>query len=101
MKSYTVSFSEKAFEDLISSVEWGVEAWGEEMALAWYDDVMNTIAERLGTFPNATSLAPDSEEYDVEVRQTVIGRYRVLFHVGEKVVTVLHIRGPYTGTLSQ
>ena len=97
MKCYSVTFSEDAIADLTLSIQWGCETWGEDEAWAWYADTRSSIRQMLSTFPLSQPTAPDSDQYDVEVRQMLIGRYRVLFNVTKKVVTVLHIRGPYTG----
>ena len=96
MKRYRVTFSADAVAELASSYQWGCEAWGEEAARRWYADVKNSIRQLLGTFPLSQPVAPDAEEYEIEVRQMIIGRYRVIFNVDRGTVTVLHIRGPYT-----
>ena len=97
MKHYSVPFSEDAIAEFASSIEWGRETWGEEEALAWYADIRNSIRQLLSSFPLSQPIAPDNNQYEVEVRQMLIGRYRVLFNVTHMVVTLLHIRGPYTG----
>jgi plasmid stabilization system protein ParE len=97
MKGYTVVFSEDAVLDLASSYHWGKENWGEEAARRWFADIRATIPKMLGKFPLAQPLAPDGDAYDVEVRQMLIGRYRVLFNVTNSTVTILHMRGPYAG----
>lgn len=96
MSGYQVEFSEEAIEDLDSSFEWGCERWGEEQAVKWYLNMRETIEKELVLFPLRYSLAPENEEYSVEVRQLIKGRYRVLFNISRKIITVLHIRGPYT-----
>ena len=97
MKPYRVTFTEDAIADLVSSLQWGIEVWGEDAALKWYSDIRGSIQDLLGEFPLSQPLAPDANEYEVEVRQMISGRYRVLFTVDRKTVTILHIRGPYTG----
>jgi plasmid stabilization system protein ParE len=96
MTRYRVTFSEDAVAELASSLQWGCENWGEEAAWRWYADMRNSIRQLLGTFPLSQSVAPDDNWYDVEVRQMIVGRYRVIFNVEGRTVTVLHIRGPYT-----
>jgi plasmid stabilization system protein ParE len=98
MKRFPVIFSRDAVEDLASSIQWGVENWGEENAWHWYRGIRNKIQNQLSFAPSSCPIAPDNDEYEVEVRQMIAGRYRVLFHIGKKEVTILHIKGPYTGT---
>lgn len=97
MKRYSVKFSEDAIAELAASIQWGCETWGEEKAWAWYADTRNSIRQLLSSFPLSQPIAPDNDQYEVEIRQMLVGRYRVLFNVTKTVVTVLHVRGPYTG----
>jgi len=97
MKRYRVTFSEDAVAELTSSLQWGIENWGDEAAWRWYNSLRNQARQLLGAFPLSQPIAPDAEQYEVEVRHMIVGRYRVLFNVQTETVTVLHIRGPYTG----
>lgn len=96
MKRYRVTFSEDAVAELTASLQWGIENWGEDAAWRWYNTVRNQTRQLLSTFPFSQPTAPDAEEYDVEVRHMLVGRYRVLFNVEGETVTILHVRGPYT-----
>ncbi|MGB7070812.1 MAG: type II toxin-antitoxin system RelE/ParE family toxin [Pyrinomonadaceae bacterium] len=95
MKTYQLEFSKEAIADLDTSFEWGCEKWGTEEAADWYFDFRESITKRLGSFPLGQPIAPENDEYDVEARQLIIGRYSVIFNVNGNVVTILHIRGPY------
>ena len=97
MKRYRVVFSEEAVGDLALSYEWGCETWGEEAAWHWYTGLKHSIHQLLGTFPASQPIAPDNDEYDVEARQMIVGRYRVIVTIQGRIVTVLQIRGPFTG----
>ncbi len=97
MKHYSVTFSEDAIAEFASSIQWGCDTWGEVQAWHWYADTRNSIRQMLKTFPLSQPLAPDNDQYEIEVRQMLVGRYRVLFNVTKNEVTVLHIRGPYSG----
>ena len=97
MKRHKVVFSKNATADLIASLEWGQDAWGSEKATKWYSEIRKKIKRILGAFPLSQPIASDDAEYEVEVRQLTVGRYRVLFNVTKSVVTILHIQGPYTG----
>jgi plasmid stabilization system protein ParE len=95
MSRYVVAFSENAEADLASSVQWGLETWGEEATFQWYREFKHSITDLLSTFPLSQPPAPDNDEFDVEVQQMVVGRYRVLFTIQDKRVVILHIRGPF------
>ena len=97
MKRYRVVFSERATADLIASLEWGGANWGDQEAWKWYSGIRKKIRTILGSFPMSQRIASDKEEYEVEVRQLSIGRYRILFNVTGSIVTILHVQGPYTG----
>lgn len=54
---------------------------------------LRTHIGRLGRFPYARPVAPESPSKDGhEVRHLVHGRYRVLYFVHEGVVFVIHVR---------
>lgn len=96
MKRYRVVFSAEAIADLDNSFDWGCKNWGEDAARRWYVETRNSVRKLLSLFPLGQSIAPEDDEYDVEVRQMIIGRYRVVFNVERSVVTILHIRGSYS-----
>jgi len=95
MKRYIVVFSDDAIAEFAASLRWGYENWGEEAAWRWYADVRSSIRKILSTFPFSQPIAPDNDEYEIEVRQMLVGRYRALFTVQRKRVTILHLRGPF------
>lgn len=96
MKAYEVEFSDEAVADLDASFEWGCDVWGAPHAAKWYFDVRDKINEQLSKSPRGCPLAPQQQRYKAEVRVLAIGRYNVLFHLEGKLVTVLHICGPFT-----
>ena len=97
MRSYSIIFSDEAEADLISSVQWGCNNWGEEMTWKWYRQTRSKINDILSTIPLAQPRVPHNAEFDMEVRQMFIGRYRVLFNVKDQTVRILHVRGRFTG----
>jgi hypothetical protein len=42
--------------------------------------------------PRRCPIAPENDDFDVEVRQLLYGEFRVLFTVEDDVVRVLHVR---------
>ena len=95
MKKHKVILHPDAESDIESSFKWGCRAWGEENAKLWVRKLRQTLIKRLSLMPSACSIAPESEQLGVPVRQLIVGRYRVLFTVRRGTVTVLHVRGPY------
>ena len=67
------------------------------LPIKWARDMRSAINTMLRSFPLSQLIAPDNDEFEVETRQLIVGRYRVLFTIQDQVVTVLHLRGPYTG----
>ena len=98
MAKYQVEFSEEAIADLEGSFEWGCEKWGAVEAATWYVDTRDSIFDLLSAFPLGHPIAPENDQYEVEARQLTLDRYSVIFNVTDNVVTILHIRGPYSGS---
>jgi len=96
MKRYEVEFSQTAIADIDSSFEWGCEKWGVAEAASWYFTIRDTINARLTASPLGCSPAPEQHRYRAPARVLVIDRYNVIFHVERSLVTILHIRGPFT-----
>jgi hypothetical protein len=44
-------------------------------------------------------IAPENDEFVEEIRQMIVGRYRVLFTIQGRKVHVLHVRGAYIGSI--
>ena len=97
MKKYKVVLHSDAESDISSAFEWGRQAWGEENARTWVRQLYRSLRERLTSTPLRCPVAPESEDLGISVRQLIVGRYRILFIVEKKTVTILHIKGAYVG----
>ena len=95
MKRYRVIFEESAQENVRESYDWGCRAWGKREARHWARELRSAVVKQLGVVPKGFPLAPENEEFSEEIRQMVIGRYRVLFIIKGRNVHVLHVRGAY------
>ena len=95
MKKYKVILHSDAETDISSAFEWGRHAWGEENARTWAQQLYRNLRERLSSTPLRCRIAPESEELGIAVRQLIDGRYRILFIVEEKTVTILHLKGAH------
>jgi plasmid stabilization system protein ParE len=100
MKKYKVILHPDAEIDISSSFQWGGRKWGRKAAEAWIRKLRHTINTRLTSAPLGCSLAPESTELDIDIRQLIVGRYRILFIVENRLVTVLHVKGSYVPQLS-
>jgi plasmid stabilization system protein ParE len=97
MKKFNVVFHRDAIADINDSFEWGVEFWGKEKAIKWARKLYAACRERLSIFPESCPVAPETEDIEIEIRQLVIDRYRVLFIIENNTVEIIHVRGPYIG----
>jgi plasmid stabilization system protein ParE len=95
MAKYRVVVRPEAEDDITLSYQWGIKTWGEDQAKAWVIKLRSLISTRLSTLPMACPIAPESEELGLPVRQLIIQRYRILFLVEQRTVTILYVRGPY------
>jgi len=91
---YQVVVEKPAKQEIDQAYYWGREKWGVRQAKKWFNTLMEAIA-KLETFPNRHPLAPESEEFNIEIRQIIFQRYRILFLVGDDTVNVLHFRDAY------
>jgi plasmid stabilization system protein ParE len=96
MKKYTVILHSDAESDIESSFKWGCRAWGEENAKLWAQKLRRAIGKQLTSLPLSCPLAPESEQLGISIRHLIVGRYRVLFTVRGRTVTILHVSGSYT-----
>ncbi len=97
MKRSVVIFEDSAQANVRESYEWGCRAWGKREAQQWARQLRTAVFERLGVVPRAFPLAPENGEFSEEIRQMIVGRYRVLFTIRGREVHVLHVRGAYVG----
>ena len=96
MKKYNVILHSDAESDIESSFKWGRRVWGEENAKLWVRNLRRAFRKQLSSLPLACPLAPESEQLGVSIRHLIVGRYRVLFTVTGRTVTILHVSGSYT-----
>jgi len=97
MNRYVVVFEDSAQANVRDSFDWGCRAWGKREAQQWAREFRTAVSKQLSVAPNAFPLAPENDEFAEEIRQMVIGRYRVLFTIKGRRVHVLHVRGAYVG----
>lgn len=96
MKPYVVVFEESAQANVRESYDWGRRVWGTHEAQQWVSQLRKAVKEQLAVVPKAFSLAPEDDEFSEEIRQMVVGRYRILFTIKGRKVHVLHVRGAFS-----
>lgn len=87
---YKVIVQPDAERDIEEAYAWLAEQ-SPGAAERWLEALI-TLVDSLETFPERCALAPESEAFDVEIRQLLHGVYRILFTVAGKKVHVLHVR---------
>jgi plasmid stabilization system protein ParE len=93
MKRYLVVFEESAQADVRESYEWGCRVWGKSQTQQWVRALQSAVSRQLAVVPKGFPPAPENGEFSEEIRQMVVGRYRVLFTITARKVHVLHVRG--------
>lgn len=92
MKRYAVIFEESAQADVRASYDWGCRVWGKKEARRWVRELRTAVLKQGSIVPKGFPIAPEDEEFAEEIRQMIVGRYRVLFTIRKGKVHVLHIR---------
>jgi plasmid stabilization system protein ParE len=95
MKRYGIVFEVPAQQDVRRSYEWGCRVWGKREAQRWVRELRTAISKQLSLIPKGFPLAPEDDEFSEEIRQLIVGRYRVLFTIRKHKVHVLHVRGAH------
>ena len=95
MKRYAIVFEETAQADVRTSYDWGCRFWGKKEANQWVRELRLAVSKQLSVIPKGFPLAPENDEFTEEIRQMIVGRYRVLFTIKKRKVHVLHIRGAH------
>src|SRR6185436_973643 len=97
MKRFVVIFEDSAQADVRLSFDWGCKAWGKQEAQRWARELRAAVLDQLSVVPKGFALAPENIEFEEEVRQLIVRRYRVLFTIKGRKVHVLHVRGAHSG----
>jgi len=92
MKRHLVIFEKSAQVNVDESYNWGCRVWGKKEAQRWVRQLRLAVSKQLSIVPKGFPLAPEDDEFSEEIRQMVVGRYRVLFTIRKGKVHVLHVR---------
>ena len=88
---YSVEFSDQAKSDLLEIYLWIAE--DSALNAARWVATLETAIHGLDVSPERCVVAPENDEVEgFEVRHLIVGGYRDLFTLRERVVLVLHVR---------
>jgi plasmid stabilization system protein ParE len=93
MKRYRVVITPFAADNIREAHEW-LMAENPIYAAEWLDGIKDKILG-LETLPQSHALAPESGDFDDEIRQLLFGRrnsWRIFFTVEGTSVHILHVR---------
>lgn len=93
MKHYRIIIAPKAAQDIRDAFEW-LRTENPAYANSWRDGLRDAIIA-LETLPFKNPMAPESREFDVEIRQLLYGRgtpWRIFYSVKDQQVSILHVR---------
>jgi hypothetical protein len=86
MQRYEVEILQAGLDDLEADVDF-IAQDSVDAAMRWYGEVVEKI-RGLEVFPTRCPITDESRFFDFEVRQLVIGSYRVLFRIVGNTVQV-------------
>lgn len=95
MKRYAVIFEAPAQEDVRRSYDWGCRVWSKKEAQTCVRQLRTAVSKQLSLMPKGFPIAPENDEFAEEIRQMIVGRYRILYTIRKRKVHVLHVRGAY------
>ena len=78
MKRHLVIFEKSAQVNVDESYNWGCRVWGKKEAQRWVRQLRVAVSQQLSIVPKGFPLAPEDDEFSEEMRQMVVGRYRVV-----------------------
>jgi plasmid stabilization system protein ParE len=92
---FRVEVTAKAKRDLRTIRDWLLAREAGEAGRRWFVKLNEAMAS-LAEFPNRCPIAPENEDFPLEVRQLIYGRklreFRVLFTIDGSTVIILHVR---------
>ena len=89
---FVVRVTRRAASNLREIAEWLDADGGPKVAERWLDSIGRELSG-LSEYPARQPLAPEDEEVrGPEIRQLVLGNYRVLFIIQQTAVFVIHVR---------
>ena len=93
---YRIEITDRARDDADAAYAWVADHISPTFAETWYQELFKQI-ETLTSHPTRCPVAAESRKFAEDVRELTYGKrrhkhkYRVLFAIREKVVTVLFV----------
>jgi plasmid stabilization system protein ParE len=73
--NYSVEILPQALDNIESAYRWMANNISSERAEQWYEELM-TAVRSLEQFPNRASQAPETAEFELDIRQLFVGKGR-------------------------
>lgn len=89
--AYKVELAAEAEANLDAIYQWSARRWSAEQARLYLAGLKQAVLS-LARLPKGHPLAPDQEAFEVEVRQALYGKHRILYTISGRSVVVLMIR---------
>lgn len=87
---YTVVITDQAERD-VDDIASFIGAREKKKAARWFEQLLEAMAS-LEDMPRRCKAAPESDCFEIELRQLNYGKYRILFTIEANQVRVLHVR---------
>lgn len=88
---HSVEITEPAEHELEEAYCWIRDNHSSARAASWREGLYSKV-DTLEQMPERCGFAPENDWCDIELRQLLYGRYRILFTICNTRVFVLHIR---------
>ncbi len=90
--NFRVRVTDSALGDVAAVFEWIRAQGAPRSAEDWYWDVMDAM-DSLSAFPERCPIALENEQFaEAEIRQRIVGEYRILFTIRGRIVSIVHVR---------
>lgn len=90
--NFRVRVTDSALGDVAAIFEWIQTQGAPRSAEDWYWDVMDAV-DSLSAFPERCPIALENDQFrEAEIRQRLIGEYRILFTIRGRTVSIVHVR---------
>lgn len=90
MKKYRIDIKPTAENDLARRFA-QIEKESPQNAVSWYLGLIEAI-EKLDELAERCPIAPEDIDIQRGIRHLIVGDYRVLYVIEDKIVSVLHVR---------
>ncbi len=88
--AYSVEVTTRAKNELDEAIRYIARYSSDKAMLLSYE--ADIAIESLAEFPARCPIAPECRQDERDIRQLLVGQYRILFEIEDETVTVLQVR---------